>query len=136
MLSCALYVVSCALFYFLFNCDLCFVFCCAFCCALLCFVRFFFICFIMYSVFCWVLSFVFCCVLSFNPAAADMYGLYWAITFIFYTGCLKKLFPLCFLSISQLPIGQGIKSYSLLKTPLNGLFKNIQKFNSRSKIHW
>ena len=51
-----------------------------------------------------------------------------------YTGCIKKLFPLRFLSISQLLLGLGIISFSFLKSPFNGLIKNVKKFDSRCKI--
>ena len=47
------------------------------------------------------------------------------------TGCLKKQFPLCFLPICQLPLGLGIRFYIFLKSPFNGLFKNIKTFKSR-----
>ena len=36
----------------------------------------------------------------------------------------------------QLPLGLGFKSYSFLKSPFNGPFKNIKNFDSRCKIHW
>ena len=52
------------------------------------------------------------------------------------TGCLKKLFPLCVLSISQLPLLLKIKFISFLKSPFNGQFQNVQNLISRWKIHW
>ena len=52
-----------------------------------------------------------------------------------YTGCIKKLFPLCFLSISQLPIIRKIKFIIFFKSPFNGQFKNVQNFISRRKTH-
>ena len=51
------------------------------------------------------------------------------------TGCIKKLFPLCFLSISQLPIIRKIKIMIFFKSPFNGQFKNVQNFISRRKTH-
>ena len=47
------------------------------------------------------------------------------------TGCLKKLFPLCVLSISKLPLLLKIEYISVLKSPFIGQFKNVQNFISR-----
>ena len=51
-----------------------------------------------------------------------------------HTGCIKKLFPFHFLSISQLLLRLGIIFFSFLKRPFNGLIKNVKKFDSRCKI--
>ena len=42
------------------------------------------------------------------------------------TGCIKKLFPLRFLSISQLPLSLEIPSWAIFNSPFCVDFENVQ----------
>ena len=46
----------------------------------------------------------------------------------------QKTVPTLFFANFSAPLGLGIKFYSFLRSPFNGLLKNINNFNSRFKI--
>ena len=48
--------------------------------------------------------------------------------YLYTTGCIKNLLPLCFLSISQLPFGLRIKSYDFFEKPIKWAVQKYQKF--------
>ena len=69
-----------------------------------------------------------------NPPILTLAGV-WLSRPSLYTGCIKKLFPLCVLYISQLSFLLKIKFIRFLKSPFSGQIKNVKNFIARWKIH-